>query len=669
MAYAEMLHYFPGRSLKSLQHKVARLKMGSNSSTSRVELSSERHPVLRLGDSISASVSTQRQTRLPFLPDKGKGRADGKPRIDRRVGFTGRKSSEQFPRTPRHPDVIITVNTRLSQEFLAESIRQAVNGDDEDPIEDDDDDDDDDGQSDVNVNQDLMEMEDEIPMEDMIEAEKEMSSSRALDTAEDCVDVDGMTEEQQAGNTIDNPVSVSSDSGPLDIYDLPSSPPRENWMSAYEEVVPVEKNSAQRKVDRKCILTGSQEMDWMQPWDPVAEEFGHYNRDSTDEVREEAWCRAVAVNMNEVPVPAESDQPHPSDHHTSQSPVVERTEEVQMASIASHSESEDESDSDGSDTSSELTNDSSSEVSSSSEASNDAFIGASDLPLQSTRIIPDSLDTNGQTQSTPPAVSSSKESREHKSPTNPFLNAWPNMSKRPPNWHSGMTDSESEGSSSSSDSDNEYEWVKKTSKPTLTRNSTITVQHFESNRDKGGIINGSEWVIDGKSDDAGRKKQNEEMITSTNKKATSKQCMHERPDHIHEAQSADRQRDGDTVVHMNEEQPTKRKSSKTKRTQNKGIQPVADQHIHNTTSGNGSRAFSNHHDKTVTTPTATEEKSSRFVDRGVQATSCVSSMTLSGFRKSTESGKSRARRARRQRSKSRLATKRQASGWNQGTRS
>jgi hypothetical protein len=539
---------------------------------------------------------------------------------------------------------------------LAESIREAINGDQNDTIEDDD------GHSDVNVNQDLMEMEDEIPMEDMVEAEKEISSSRVLDTTEDCVEVDGMTEEQQPGSTIDNAISVSSDSDSFDIYNVPSSPPGENGMSAHEEDVSLKKYSVQRKIDHKCFLTGNQEMECMQPWDPAAEELGSYDRDSEDEAREEFWCRAVAANVNGVPVPAEFDRPRPSNRHTSRSPVVERKEEVQTTGITPHSELEDESDSEDGNISSELKNDSSSEVSSSSEISNDASIGASDVSLQSARAVLDSLDTNGQTQPTPPTRSSHKELEAHKGPVNPFLNAWPNMSKRPLNWHSGMTDSESEDSSSSSDSDSECEPVKNTSNPVSRRNSTLIVRHFESNRNTGGTINGSEWVTDRKSDDASRKKQNEEMTARTTEEATREQCTHGRADHVYEAQSTDRQRDGDTVARTNEKQPTKKKSRKDRRTQNEGKLPTTDQHVHGAVSGNnGRRAFSNYVDKTVTTLTAAKEKSSQHVDQGIQTTTRVGSIVIDGFHKSTGSGKSRARRARRQRSKSRLAAKRRAS--------
>jgi hypothetical protein len=223
-----------------------------------------------------------------------------------------------------------------------------------------------------------------------------------------------------------------------------------------------------------------------------------------------------------------------------------------------------------------------------------------------------------------------------------------------------MTDSESEDSSSSSDSDSECELVKKTSKPMSRRNSTLIGRHFESNRNKAGTINGGERVTDGKSDDASRKKQNEEMTARTTEEATSEQCTHGRADHVYEAQSADRQGDGDTVARTNEKQPTKRKSRKE--TQNEGKQPTTDQHVHDAVSGNnGRRAFSNYVDKTVTTLTAAKEKSSQHVERGIQTTPCMGSITLDGFHKSTESSKSRARRARRQRSKSRLAAKRRAS--------
>jgi hypothetical protein len=140
-----------------------------------------------------------------------------------------------------------------------------------------------------------------------------------------------------------------------------------------------------------------------------------------------------------------------------------------MVGITSHTGSEDTSDLEDIDTSSEMSNDSSDKTSSSSEVSNDTFSGASDGSSGSARAVPESLHTNGQTQSAPPARSSQMEVEAHKGPVNPFLNAWPNMSKRPPNWHSGMTDSESEGSSSSSDSDSdsEHEEVKKAPKTSV----------------------------------------------------------------------------------------------------------------------------------------------------------------------------------------------------------
>jgi hypothetical protein len=499
---------------------------------------------------------------------------------------------------PRHPDVIITVNTRLSQEFLAETMRGAIPGDKEDPIEDDD------GHGDVNANQGLLEIEDEIPMEDMIEAEKEMSSSRAPETTEVSLEVDRMTE-NQLGSTIDNPVSVSSDSDSLDTYDIPSSPP--------EEVVPVGKNTAQRKADHKGILDGNQEMECMQPWDSAAEELGYYDHDSENDAR---W-RAVAANVKEVPVSAEFDSPHPSNRRTSRSPVVERIDEVQTVDIASHSESEDGSGSEDGHILTESTNNSSSEVSSSSEISNDMSSGASDNSSQSARAIPDFLDANEQTQSTSPAKSSQKEVEAHKGNVNPFLNAWPNMSKRPQNWHSGMTDSESEESKSSIDSDSEYERVKKTLKPALKQNSALAVR-----RDKGGTVNDVEWVTDPKSDDAGRKKQNEKTTARTKEEATSEQCKYEIAN-----QFANKRRGGDTVTGTNEKRPTKRKSSKEKGIHNKEKQPTTDQHVHDAVSdNNGRRTFTNHGDKT-------KEKSSHHVERG----------------------KSRARRVRRQRSKNKLA--------------
>jgi len=221
-----------------------------------------------------------------------------------------------------------------------------------------------------------------------------------------------------------------------------------------------------------------------------------------------------------------------------------------------------------------------------------------------------------------------------------------------------MTDSESEDSSSSSDSDSEYELVKKTPEPVLRQDSTLVVRHFESNRDSEGTINGSDWVTNRKIDDASRKKQNEEMTARTTEEATSKQCKQERANHIHEAQSASKQRGGDTVARTDEKQPTKN-YRKERHTQNNGKQPATDQHVHDAASGNnGRKTFSNHLDKTVTTPT---QRSSHHVERGIQTTPRKDSIIRGGFYKSTESGKSRARRARRRKVKSRLATKQLAS--------
>lgn len=620
MCYAEMQRYLPGRSSKSLQHKVAKLKMESKIPNGQLELSSGSRSIFRLGDSISATVSTQRQMQLPFLPDKGKGRADGKPRVDERASSGGRKSAEQFSRTPKHPDVVITVNARLSQKFLAKSIRGATIRDEEDPIEDGD------GHIDANANEDLMETEDEIPMEDMIAAEKEMSSSRAHEAAKDPSEVDRITV-GQLGSTIDNALSVSSDSDSSDTHDIPSSPPEENWISADEEVVPADMNSKQQKVNRQGILIGNQEMEYVQPWDSAVEELG-YSDHHSDDIR-------------------------PSNHPTSRSPIVKRMEEIKADDIASLSKLEDGSDSDDSNASSELTSDASSEVSSSSIVSNDTPSAASGDSSQSARAIPESLDTYKQTQSTTPARNSQKEAEPHKSPINPFLNAWPNMSKRPPNWHSGMTDSEG---SSSSDSDSEDEPAKETSKPLSKQDLKLAARNFKPNRDKGGMITGGVWVADNKSHNEVGGKQSEVTTRTKEKEATSKQRKDEIANHINETQSTNKQRDKGVIGGTNEKQPTK-KNSEEKAAQNKGKQPATDQHVHNVVPGNYvTPTFKGQHDKAVATPIAAKEKSNRHVERGIQTTPRVDSIVRSGFYKSTESSKSQARRARRQRSRNRLAT-------------